>query len=341
MINEQRKPSVSRQTTVVPTDEEIIQANVARILSSPNKLYDHRRGKLDAVGVIEVAISERMETIKHYRAVYGKQICATSRDEVAKLRHEAGLMEEAIRRLRALGVTTDSPLASQLRNERENPLPTMGELIAPAAKLFSAETLPRQVRALLDTEKLLPGVNAGKIRPDLIKIAVVTKRTDGPLNLSLTAGWGHAGQNGVTMPGKGRLETRAFTAKEVAGGTPGSPLPAADGNEGDRVGEERRARSDAPYQDLLGPATHDIFLNESACWRNVPEKVWNYTIGGYQVIKKWLSYREHDLLGRPLTPDEAREVTHMARRIAALILLQPALDQNYEACKSASVPLKP
>jgi hypothetical protein len=37
---------------------------------------------------------------------------------------------------------------------------------------------------------------------------------------------------------------------------------------------------------LLGHATHDIFLNESACWRNVPEKVWNYTIGGYQVMKK-------------------------------------------------------
>src|SRR5208282_1774204 len=104
--------------------------------------------------------------------------------------------------------------------------------------------------------------------------------------------WGHAGQNGVTMPGKGKLETRAFTAEEAA----------------------------AP---LLGQSTHDIFLNESACWRNVPAAVWDYTIGGYQVIKKWLSYREHELLGRPLTPDEAREVTHMARRIAALILLQP------------------
>jgi hypothetical protein len=69
--------------------------------------------------------------------------------------------------------------------------------------------------------------------------------------------------------------------------------------------------------------SHDIYLNESACWRNVPAPVWDYTIGGYQVIKKWLSYREHELLGRPLTPDEAREVTHMARRIAALILLQP------------------
>jgi hypothetical protein len=71
----------------------------------------------------------------------------------------------------------------------------------------------------------------------------------------------------------------------------------------------------------------------------VPEKVWDYTIGGYQVIKKWLSYREHDLLGRALTPDEASEVTHMARRIAALILLQPELDKNYQTAKAATVPL--
>jgi hypothetical protein len=27
-------------------------------------------------------------------------------------------------------------------------------------------------------------------------------------------------------------------------------------------------------------------------WRNIPTKVWGYHIGGYQVIKKWLSYRE-------------------------------------------------
>ena len=35
-------------------------------------------------------------------------------------------------------------------------------------------------------------------------------------------------------------------------------------------------------------------------------------------MKKWLSYREHALLGRDLTPAEAREVTAMARRLAAL-----------------------
>ena len=51
------------------------------------------------------------------------------------------------------------------------------------------------------------------------------------------------------------------------------------------------------------------------------------------MIKKWLSYRELELLGRPLTPDEARAVMNMARRIAAIVLLEPALDANYQARK--------
>ena len=62
--------------------------------------------------------------------------------------------------------------------------------------------------------------------------------------------------------------------------------------------------------------------------------MWGYTIGGYQVIKKWLSYRERPLLGRDLTVTEARYVTEMARRIAAILLLEPALDANYEAVKA-------
>jgi hypothetical protein len=31
---------------------------------------------------------------------------------------------------------------------------------------------------------------------------------------------------------------------------------------------------------------------------NVPPRVWDYTLGGYQVIKKWLNYREQSVLGR-------------------------------------------
>jgi hypothetical protein len=201
-----------------------------------------------------------------------------------------------------------------------------------AALLASAE-LGRQIAALLDMETPVGGVTKGKPRPELKEIAELNY--SGESNLKVTVGWGHAGQNGVTMPGKGKRETRGYTTEELEGRA-GSPLPAADCNESVRVGNERRARSDAPCQDLLGHATHDIFLNETACWRNVPSAVWDYTIGGYQVIKKWLSYREHELLGRALTPDEAREVTHTARRIAALILLQPELDQNYQQVKAAS-----
>jgi hypothetical protein len=77
-----------------------------------------------------------------------------------------------------------------------------------------------------------------------------------------------------------------------------------------------------------------------AYWRNVPQRVWEYTIGGYQVIKKWLSYRERDLLGRALLPEEAREVTAIARRIAALLLLAPQLDANYRAVAAATHPWK-
>jgi hypothetical protein len=58
----------------------------------------------------------------------------------------------------------------------------------------------------------------------------------------------------------------------------------------------------------------------------------------YQVIKKWLSYCERDLLGRPLSPGEAREVTHMARRLAAIVLMEPALNANYLAIKHSTYP---
>ena len=142
-----------------------------------------------------------------------------------------------------------------------------------------------------------------------MKIAVVTRLSSETLNLSLTAGWGHTGKGGATMPGQGKRDLRDYTADE---------MPASEAGP------------------LLGASTADIYLNAAACWRNVPVNVWDYTIGGYQVLKKWLSYREHALLGRALTADEAREFTHNARRIAALLLLQPDLDRNYQAVTAAS-----
>jgi len=77
-----------------------------------------------------------------------------------------------------------------------------------------------------------------------------------------------------------------------------------------------------------------VWLNATTDWTHVPAAVWDYTLGGYPVLKKWLSYREAKLLGRPLTPEEAVEFTRIARRIAAILLLGPALDGSYAAVKA-------
>ena len=65
----------------------------------------------------------------------------------------------------------------------------------------------------------------------------------------------------------------------------------------------------------------------------MPANVWTYMLGGYQVIKKWMSYRERRLLGRDLSLEEAREVMNIARRIAAILLLGDRLNEN---CRQAA-----
>ena len=177
------------------------------------------------------------------------------------------------------------------------PLPATKELLVQSA------ALGKQIAALLDTGTPVPGVTTNP-RRELREIGVLEGET--PLDLEISAGWGSAGKEGVTMPGKGRRVERV----------PG---------DAERVPE-------------LGETTFDVYLNDTAYWRNVPARVWDYTIGGYQVIKKWLSYREARLLGRPITPDEAREVRDMARRIAAILLLEPELDANYREVKANTYP---
>ena len=53
----------------------------------------------------------------------------------------------------------------------------------------------------------------------------------------------------------------------------------------------------------------------------MPAAVWRYKLGGYQVLKKWLSYREQGILARPLTPAEVQRFTDTARRIAAILAI--------------------
>lgn len=56
------------------------------------------------------------------------------------------------------------------------------------------------------------------------------------------------------------------------------------------------------------------------------------------MIKKWLSYREGKVLGRSLSKDEVRYVQETAQRIAAILVLEPSLDANYQAVKEHAYP---
>ncbi|MGH6932270.1 MAG: type ISP restriction/modification enzyme, partial [Dongiaceae bacterium] len=192
--------------------------------------------------------------------------------------------------------------------------------------LEASAAIGRQLADLLDPETPVPGVTSGSIRPELRVIGNAARVGGGalkPREFEVTAGWGHAGKSGVTRPGQGKRVERAYAPDEEAAIV---------------AGARALGMSEAGAFEALGRATNDVYFNDSAFWSNVPVKVWEYTIGGYQVIKKWLSYREYDLLGRALTPDEARYVTEMARRVAAILLLQPALDANYRAVITDTYP---
>ena len=190
--------------------------------------------------------------------------------------------------------------------------------------LLASAALGRRVAALLDSETPVPGVTCGAIRDALKPIAVCVRADGRPINpdagdLDLTAGWGHAGQGGVTMPGRGKIEETLNAQRSTLN---------AQGEKTDAEGNLKVESSALNVGRSL-----DVFLNASTLWRNVPEAVWDYTLGGYQVVKKWLSYREKNLLGRSLTREEVRHVTDTCRRIAALIEMQGELDGNYEAAK--------
>ena len=178
------------------------------------------------------------------------------------------------------------------------PLPGWPDGDAPGAadELLASAARGRELAALLDPETRVAGVTAGTLRPELAAIAVPSTADGRNMtgdDFALAVGWGHFGTGDAVMPGQGRAVERAYTAAE------------------------REALRETVA--VLGDATVDVHLNDNARWSNVPAAVWNYKLGGYQVLKKWLSYREGKILGRNLTPEEVQHFTDTARRIAAIM----------------------
>jgi hypothetical protein len=68
-----------------------------------------------------------------------------------------------------------------------------------------------------------------------------------------------------------------------------------------------------------------ISINESQSFAPVPEPVWNFQIGGYQVIDKYLKSRK----GRTLSLDEINHVARIADALAFTIGQMEAIDAVY------------
>ena len=165
-----------------------------------------------------------------------------------------------------------------------------------AENLARSAARGRELTALLDPDTPVPGVTQAPLRPDIAVIAVPATthgRNMADDDFVVDARWGHLGRGDAVMPGQGRTDERALSADERA--AMGENLPA------------------------LGDTTFDIYLNGDAFWRNVPAAVWKYRLGGYQVLKKWLSYREHAILQRSLCVEEVQYFTDMARRICRIL----------------------
>ena len=180
------------------------------------------------------------------------------------------------------------------------PLPDWpdGSAIGAADAFHRTAARGQELARLLDPDAPVPGVTRGPLlHPQFAVIAVPATLNDRNMtgdDFALTARWGHYGAGDAIMPGQGRIRKRAYTSAERAVLDEACPT--------------------------LGDNTFDVYLNDRAYWRNVPAAVWTYRLGGYQVLKKWLSYRERDILDRPLLPDEVQHFTDTARRIAALLL---------------------
>ncbi|MGB4254062.1 MAG: type ISP restriction/modification enzyme [Minisyncoccales bacterium] len=68
-----------------------------------------------------------------------------------------------------------------------------------------------------------------------------------------------------------------------------------------------------------------VYINENQFFANVEPEVWNYFIGGYQVLNKWLKDRK----GRSLTDEEIKTYIKIISALSQTILTQKEIDKLY------------
>ncbi|HUT64295.1 MAG TPA: type ISP restriction/modification enzyme, partial [Anaerolineae bacterium] len=68
-----------------------------------------------------------------------------------------------------------------------------------------------------------------------------------------------------------------------------------------------------------------VYINKHQYFERVPQDVWEYQIGGYQVCDKWLKDRK----GRKLSLDDIKHYVRVVTSIQKTIEIQNIIDERY------------
>ncbi|EIZ1022740.1 N-6 DNA methylase [Campylobacter upsaliensis] len=79
----------------------------------------------------------------------------------------------------------------------------------------------------------------------------------------------------------------------------------------------------AKYQEKERFVENKIILNEDLAISPIDAEIWNYTIGGYQVLKQWLKYRKDYIC----TKEELEHLLKICKILKKTIEIQKALDE--------------
>ena len=189
-------------------------------------------------------------------------------------------------------------------------------------KLRTSATLGRNITSLLNPEVEVQGVTVDATA--YLRAIAEVATSDGTQieparDLFVSESWGYVDARGAVMPGSGTTQLREMSVQELAA------------LEGLSVAQKSQ----------IAVQTIDVYINGKTYWRNVPVPVWDFYIGGYPVLKKWLSYRDQRVLNRALHVQELEEFQKIARRITSILLLNPQLDAAYRPTKADAVDWPP
>jgi len=110
-----------------------------------------------------------------------------------------------------------------------------------------------------------------------------------------------------------------------------SPACRFNGEGDGRIGKDRKTGL------RYNAAEERVYINAEQHFAPVPESVWTYQVGGYQVCEKWLKDRKE----RRLELDDIRTYCRIVTALGRTIELQKLIDALYSEAESNTVPMTP